>query len=106
MTEDANDVNNKIWRLRKNKKEQTAFIANWMRSKFHCTAEIDPKCKRPNKKTSPCKIRFCQSKNLKIDQQELCMFCQIHQCSDYCLRLLKNKKQNKTKQKGKDSNMS
>jgi len=74
--------------MRNNKKQKTAFIANWVRSKFNFTAEIPKNCTTPDKFSSPCKKRFSQTSNIETDQQDLCMFCQIHRCSDYCLKFL------------------
>ena len=78
--------------------ESTAewFIANWVRSKFNCTAKIPTNCTTPDKSSSPCKTRFSQTSNIETDQKDLCMFCQIHHCSDYCL---KSSTDNSTKNK-------
>jgi hypothetical protein len=67
-----------------------------MRSKFNCTAELPTNCTTPDQSSSPCKIRFSQTTNIEKDQQDLCMFCQIHHCNDYCL---KSSSDNNTKQK-------
>ena len=96
ITNDATMINEKLWKLRNNKKQKTAFIANWVRSKFNCTAEIPKNCTTPDKFSSPCKTRFSQTSNIETDQQDLCMFCQIHNCSDYCL---KSSTDNSTKNK-------
>jgi hypothetical protein len=49
ITDDATILNKKLWKWRKNKKQKVKFIANWVRSKFNCTAEIDPKSTTPEK---------------------------------------------------------
>jgi len=96
ITDDATMINKKLWKLRNNKKQRTAFIANWVRSKFNCTAKIPTNCTTPDKSSSPCKTRFSQTSNIETDQKDLCMFCQIHHCSDYCL---KSSTDNSTKNK-------
>jgi len=80
ITDDANIINNKLWKLRKNEQQKTTFLAKWMRSKFNCTAELPTNCTTPDQSSSPCKIRFSQTTNIEKDQQDLCMFCQIHHC--------------------------
>jgi hypothetical protein len=35
---------------------------------------------------SPCKVRFGETNCLNEDAQNLCMFCLIHTCNDYCMR--------------------
>ena len=55
------------------------------------TAEINVEYESCQSEDSPCKIRLFETKSLFQDQFELCMFCQIHKCSDYCLKKKKNK---------------
>jgi len=66
-----------------------------MRKKNNCTAELPSNCKKTDKFSSPCKLRFSQTSNIEEDQHDLCMFCQIHKCSDYCLKSYVNQKTNK-----------
>lgn len=56
-----------------------------MGSIFNVTAEVNPVTSQSSKK-SPCKIRYCQAENKEQDGKVLQNFCQIHVCSDYCMR--------------------
>ncbi len=42
--------------------------------------------KHEKTKESPCSKRLGECTDLHMDCAELCSFCQMHSCSDYCLR--------------------
>jgi hypothetical protein len=60
------------------------------------TAEVDQCDSDHDENYSPCKVRFSEvescTRGQKRDQKLLCHFCQIHKCSDYCLRKVKKKR--------------
>lgn len=79
------------------KKKQAKLLARWARSNFNMTAEVRNNTLHNSQKCSPCKKRFCQTKDLSTDQNELCHFCQIHKCSDYCMRDIEKKEKGEKK---------
>ncbi len=50
------------------------------------TAEVSTDNDNPNETTSPCNMRFCQTTCMKEDGNNILNFCQMHNCSDYCMR--------------------
>ena len=86
----------KLFKWRNNKKMQSKILAKWIRNKFNCTAQVNPESEEPDHHSSPCKMRFSETQCMEKDQEALCMFCQIHKCSDYCMRKYKNDKNNNT----------
>lgn len=87
-----NGIYTQLFKWNNNKKRQTKILAEWIRKKFNCTAEVKIDSLEPCQQSSPCKLRFCETKNMKEDQHSLCNFCQIHKCNDYCMRKLKDEK--------------
>ncbi len=71
---------------------QTKILAEWARKTFNLSAEIDENlinnavAKHEKTKESPCSKRLSECTDLHMDCAELCSFCQMHSCSDYCLR--------------------
>ena len=95
IVEEASDVNGiyrQIHQFKNDKEEQAKLLAAWARKKFNMTAEINNDVKTNEADYSPCKIHLFETKSLQQDQFELCMFCHMHQCSDYCLVKKKKKK--------------
>jgi len=72
--------------------KQTKILAEWARKTFNLSAEIDENlinnavAKHEKTKESPCSKRLSECTDLQMDCAELCSFCQMHSCSDYCLR--------------------
>ncbi len=56
---------------------------------FNCTAEVYIEADNVTGDVSPCKLRFRETDSIEKDGQDLCMFCQIHKCNDYCMRKTK-----------------
>jgi Helitron helicase-like domain at N-terminus len=98
ITDDAvgpNGIYTKLFKWKNNKKRQTQIMANWIRSKFNCTAELQHHSPEPDQQSSPCKLRFCETECIEKDQESLCKFCQIHKCNDYCMRKPNDDKESK-----------
>jgi len=73
--------------------KQAEILANWSRETFNMTAEvaeIESITPEDSVKSSPCSIRFSETVDMIQDGAELSNFCQIHKCSDYCLRQSKS----------------
>lgn len=87
----------KLYKCKGNQKKQAKLLARWARSNFNMTAEVRNNTLHNSQKRSPCKKRFCQTKDLSTDQNELCHFCQIHKCSDYCMRDIEKKEKGEKK---------
>jgi hypothetical protein len=95
ITDDAtgeDGIYTKLFRLKGKRKKQINLLAKWARRKFNCTAEINLENKIPAQNESPCKRRFRECQNIEDDAQDLSWFCQIHRCSEYCMRKSKEKK--------------
>jgi hypothetical protein len=90
-----NGIYTKIFKWKNNKKRKTQIMANWIRSKFNCTAELQHYSPEPDQQSSPCKLRFCETECIEKDQESLCKFCQIHKCNDYCMRKPNDDKESK-----------
>jgi hypothetical protein len=54
-------------------------------------ASIDEDEECTSEYTEPCCERLCQVSDLKQDEIKLLQKCQMHKCSDYCLRKMKVK---------------
>jgi hypothetical protein len=92
-------IQDHLHKYKDNKKEQAKVLSEWARDTFNMTAELkDDNSILSDHDISPCNIRLFQTKDMGTDQLELCKFCQIHTCSDYCLRT------SKTKEKSDESN--
>ena len=92
ITNDAvgkNGISSKLYRWKDNKERQSKILANWARKKFNCTAEVNIEADNVTGDVSPCKLRFRETDSIEKDRQDLCMFCQIHKCNDYCMRKTK-----------------
>jgi hypothetical protein len=89
---DPNGIYQKLWKLKKNRVAQAKALANWAKETFNMTASIRETTVETTSctETNPCKLRFCDISSLEKDQDSLCKFCQMHSCSDYCLRLIKH----------------
>jgi hypothetical protein len=95
ITDDAtgnNGIYTKLFKWRNNKKKQARILAKWARKKFNLTAELQSEKDYSNEGISPCKLRFGETISLNEDARNLCMFCQIHKCNDYCMRKSKTGK--------------
>jgi len=95
ITDDASIINKKLWKLRRDKTRRTKFLANWIRTRYNCTAELPLDYEKQSKSSSPCKVRFSQTTNIEKDGYDLCMFCQMHKCSNYCLKSSTDRKTSK-----------
>lgn len=92
ITNDAvgkNGISSKLFKWKDNKERQSKILANWARKKFNCTAEVNLEADNVTGDVSPCKLRFRETDSIEKDGQDLCMFCQIHKCNDYCMRKTK-----------------
>jgi len=80
-----------LWNLKGQKQEQDDLLAEWAKQRFNLTATIEEqKYTVPEEQAhSPCKLRFCQTVDSKVDQQLLCKDVQMHECSGFCLRHVK-----------------
>jgi hypothetical protein len=87
----------KRYKRKGNPKKQTTVLAKWARSKFNMTAKVKTHTLKIPEKGSPCKTRFSQTKDIVGDQNRLCHFCQIHKCSDYCMRNIEKKENGEKK---------
>ncbi len=85
-----NGIHTKLFACKNDNNAQTNILAQWMREKFNFTAEISPESVDTEESTCPCKIRFREVADITQDQQALSQFCQIHKCSEYCMRTNKN----------------
>jgi len=93
ITDDAagnNSIYNKMYKLKNNKKRQSKVLAKWARKKFNCTAEINSQSEVPPQNMSPCNVRFRETQDMLTDGEQLCNFCQIHKCNDYCMKKTKD----------------
>jgi hypothetical protein len=70
---------------RENASKQVQILAEWARKMFNLTAEIEDGTGE-QLMDSPCSQRLSECMNVFTDAVDLCHFCQLHQCSDYCLR--------------------
>ncbi|MFO0446435.1 MAG: hypothetical protein ACK51L_02090 [bacterium] len=70
---------------RENASKQVQILAEWARKTFNLTAEIEDGTEE-RLIDSPCSQRFSECMNVFTDAVDLCHFCQLHQCRDYCLR--------------------
>jgi len=89
ITNDAlgeNGIYTQLFNQKGNKSKQTELLSNWARSKFKVTAEVNTDNDNPHEATSPCNMRFCQTTCMKEDGNNILNFCQMHNCSDYCMR--------------------
>ena len=78
-----------LYTFKGNKLKQAEILANWARETFNMTAEL-PACDllpvQEEDKPSPCSARLSETADVIQDGAELSMFCQMHKCSEYCLR--------------------
>jgi hypothetical protein len=70
---------------RENASKQVQILAEWARKTFNLTAEIEDGTEE-RLIDSPCSQKLSECTNVFTDGVDLCHFCQLHQCSDYCLR--------------------
>jgi hypothetical protein len=82
-----------LHRAKDDEKKKAEILGTWARQKFNMTACLNENVE-VEKDKSPCKMRFCQTASKEFDQTLLCNFCQMHSCSDYCLRGTSVKKKN------------
>ncbi len=64
------------------------------------TAEMKHNNNASGNNISPCAKWYCEVKDRLYDEEELLIFFQIHQCSEYCLQSMKNTKTNTNTKKG------
>ena len=75
-----------VYNHRNDKAKQTEVLAKWARETFNLTASLDSNIEVNSSNPNPCTVRFCQTSSMAEDQLHLSSFCQMHKCSDYCLR--------------------
>jgi hypothetical protein len=102
-TTGINGIYTKLLKWRNNKRKQAKILARWARTKFNLTAELQSEKNDSNDGISPCKLRFGETNSLNEDAHNLCMFCQIHTCNDYCMRKSNTKKNENNKELKQES---
>jgi hypothetical protein len=72
--------------LCQNKKDIGINLANWSLKKFGLTANIDTNIEI-DKSHNPLLKKYHEVDDKNYDLRHLQHFCQVHNCSKYCLRL-------------------
>ena len=75
--------------LHNGKARRDLRLAEWAEKKFGLTAMVDDGFEeRDTSSFSPCSIRFqdVDPSQRNEDVQNLMHFCQVHECSGFCLR--------------------
>lgn len=99
-----------VYNLRNDRSAQANFLHKWSEDKVSYTAEVDIdifNTQTPSQTDNPCMFTFTTAANKEKDKVNLLKFCQVHNCSEYCMRFEKSsskskhtkKKDDKTKKK-------
>ena len=95
-----------MYELRSDHSAQTQFLHQWTKGKISYTAEVDVDIfdtESPSRDDNPCMEQFGNVIDKQKDQQQLLKFCQLHNCSGYCMRKEKSASTaGKKKEKEKD----
>jgi Helitron helicase-like domain at N-terminus len=103
ITKDSSDkdgVFHQMHRCRNDTKKQEQILGEWAHSKLGLVASL-PHCEEQGETegtTHPCSKRLCQEQDWSMDKFNLLHRCQMHKCSDYCLRKVKTTKTATTQQ--------
>jgi hypothetical protein len=93
-----------VYNLRKDRSAQAKFLHEWSKGKVSYTAEVDIdifNTQTPSQEDNPCMYTFTSAADKQKDQVNLLKFCQVHNCSEYCMRSEKSSSRLKaTKKKG------
>jgi hypothetical protein len=92
---DDPSFNVNMHKLDGNTAAQASFVEIWSKGHFGYTAEVDHDVfdsADMSHKDNPCRERYSEVGDKKVDAERLKKFVQEHVCSDYCLRYDKNAK--------------
>jgi len=101
ITKDCNDPNgvfHKMHGCRNNPQEQERLLGEWAKERLDLSASIYTTTTNNtvSDNINPCSQRLSQIVDMDLDKLLLLQNCQIHKCSDYCLRNIKIAKPQKT----------
>ena len=78
-----------MYELWSDRSAQAQFLHQWTKGKVSYTAEVDVDIfdtESPSWDDNPCMEWFGNVIDKQKDQQQLLKFCQLHNCSGYCMR--------------------
>ena len=101
ITRDCNDpdgVFHKMHGCRNNPQEQERLLGEWAKERLDLSASMSTTTTNNtvSDNINPCSERLSQIIDMDLDKLLLLQNCQIHKCSDYCLRNIKISKPPKT----------